>query len=395
MRPCLIRHMCPTIDSRILGNRRGKLPGHKNSALKPIAALCLLMIALAARCEPTNEFHEPFLKFCNLANADLNSPKRHVPFYQDSYAVRALAVAYDITGNTNFLNTCRQWSDRMLKSQGGMSPAGAYYMNYDRRPGITNVPSSNTNAALGWYVADSSCIAMGILATAVRCPSPVEKARYLDSVKSFTDLVLKNYLGPHGGICNGEWPTSRDEWWCSSGTFGSLLFLLYDETGDPRYRDAALKVVEWLNNVDLETAAPFTLKQQGASMPMYLVEAYSAAWPHLAAGSPHLKGAQTQMKKCLDWMAHHQASRGNDVAAVDYHAQWGSKMGGLPFHMLVYARYIKAQKDLVPDADRELRYLLGVLDDDPPTLSQLAAFAVYSLAERSAPGAIYRCSPSK
>ena len=336
----------------------------------------LLSIAFPARCEPTNEFREPFLKYCELANGELNSPKRRVPFYHDSYAIRALAVASDITGNTNFLNTCRQWSDRMLKYQGEMSPTGAYYMNYNRRPGITNVPSSNTNAALGWYVADSSCIAMGILATAVRCQSPAEKARYLDSIKSFTDLVLKNYLGPHGGVCNGEWPASRDEWWCSSGTFGSLLFLLYDETGDSRYRDAGLKVVDWLNQVDLETAAPFTLKQQGASMPMYLLEAYSAAWPHLAADPPRLRSAQAQMKKCLEWMAHHQVGWGNDIAAVDYHAQWGSKMGGLPFHMLVYARFAKGQKDLVPDADRELRYLISVMDSDPPKLSQLAAFSV-------------------
>ena len=32
MRPYVICHMCTTIDGRILGNRWGKLPGHKNSA---------------------------------------------------------------------------------------------------------------------------------------------------------------------------------------------------------------------------------------------------------------------------------------------------------------------------------------------------------------------------
>ena len=32
MKPCVICHMCTTVDGKILGDRWGKLPGHKNSA---------------------------------------------------------------------------------------------------------------------------------------------------------------------------------------------------------------------------------------------------------------------------------------------------------------------------------------------------------------------------
>jgi len=68
-----------------------------------------------------------FFKLCDVAVRDLNKDKRRVhkrtrrvQFYQDSYAVRALCVAYDMTGKKAYLDACKKWSDRMVGFQEGM-----------------------------------------------------------------------------------------------------------------------------------------------------------------------------------------------------------------------------------------------------------------------------------
>ena len=72
-----------------------------------------------------------FLKLCDAACLELNTPERKVPFYHDSYAVRALAVAYDLTGERKYIEVCRRWSDRMIEYQNGMAPKGAYCIPSD------------------------------------------------------------------------------------------------------------------------------------------------------------------------------------------------------------------------------------------------------------------------
>ena len=77
----------------------------------------------------------------------------------------------------------------------------------------------------------------------------------------------------------------------------------------------------------------------------------------------------------------------------DYNSQWGSKFGGLPFQMYVYARHLGELQDVGTAADRELRYISSLLfKDGEPVLSQLTAFSMMSYAEKLSPGALYRKS---
>ncbi len=256
-----------------------------------IVCLVVLLFSPLAKADPSTntEFNASFIKLCDLAAVKVRDEKNKVPFFVDSYAVRALCAAYDLTGNTNYLDACRDWSKRMVDYQDKMTPRGAYYMHYNRKPG------EKTN---DWYAADSSSIGMAVLATAVRCDGK-ERKHYLISAKKFADLVIKNYVKPSGGVSDGLWSKSSDEWWCSSGIFGSFLFNLYANTGDQRYLKTALGVTDWLNGWDLAKDQPFPLSQQGPAMLMYVMENYSAGWPYIARDASQKNAAQEKVEMVL------------------------------------------------------------------------------------------------
>src|SRR6202012_2612495 len=159
-----------------------ELLNDNNALMKLLAAIALglglLFSSLHAQPANNPEFRTQFIKLCNLASVKLSDDHNKAHFFVDSYAVRALCAAYDLTGDTNYLNTCRHWSERMVNYQAQMIPHGAYYMHYNRKPGET------TN---DWYVADSASIGMAVLATAVRCQNEEQK-RFLQSAKAFADL---------------------------------------------------------------------------------------------------------------------------------------------------------------------------------------------------------------
>ena len=332
-----------------------------------------------------SDFKADFLRLCDVACRELNkeprAAPRHKAFYVDSYAVRALAVAHDVTGSPEYLSVCRAWCDRMLDDQKRMTPAGAYNMNYGRKPGQDKG---------GWYVADSACIAMGVLATAVRCDDPADKRRYLASVESFARLVIDNYVGPEGGITDGLWEQYDGEWWCSSGTFASLAFLLYEQTGKQEYLDVALGAIDWLNRLEFSKVKHISFEEAAPSVIMYVFEAYTPAMPHLEPQSQRRKGAEIQIAKALKWMAENQhAATGQD--GWDYNSQWGSKLGSLPFQMYVFARHLPDCAEAATAADEELRHLGSVIfAAGAPPLSQLVAFSMISYAEKVSPGGLYR-----
>jgi len=303
-------------------------------------------------------------------------------FYWDSYVVRALAVAYDMTGRQKYLDACRLWSDRMLQYQSRMIPKGAYYMQYGRRPG---------QAEGNWYVADSSSIALGVLATAVRCEDRGEKARYLESVKALARLVMDRFVRPSGGVTDGYWPKSDEEWWCSTGIFGSVAFHLYAETNDPSYLEVGLGTIDWLNRQDLfQVAVHFPRDQIVPTVLMYCLEAYSAALPFLEPGTERYRLAMAQLGRTHQWMLNNWGGR----AGIDYISQWGSKFGGLPMHVYVFARHVPGNERLVEAADRELRHIAEILETAPPSnqRDQLALFAMMSYAEKLCPGGLDRPS---
>jgi hypothetical protein len=322
-----------------------------------------------------------FLALCDAAapavRENAHSPRKgHRSFYWDSYAVRALCVAYDMTGRKEYLEASRTWAGAMAGYQKEMAPQGAYYMQYYRKPGETNGP---------WYVADSSSIALGVLATAVRCQDPKEKSELLGSVRSFAELVSTNWVMASGGIANGHWPQSDKEWWCCTGIFGSLAFHLYAETGDENYLGIGLGAIDWLSRQDLLADKAYP----APTIVMYSLEAFSAALPYIEKGTGRYDAFQKQIARLDAWMRANLGGKSGD----DYITQWGSKYGGLPFHLCQQARYM--ENDQLRDlADAELKHIARALKDSAPVQhrDQLALFAMMSYAERLNPGGIDRTS---
>ncbi|MGB9772470.1 MAG: hypothetical protein ACPL4I_00395 [Bacteroidota bacterium] len=338
-----------------------------------------------------SEFYAQFLRLCDLEVANLKNEESKDPFFIDSYGVRALCAAYDMTGNKKYLDAARSWSERMVRFQEKMIPAGAYYMNYGRKPG---------EAKGDWYVADCSSIAMGVLATAVRC-NGAEQKRFLNSVRRFASLVMENYIRPSGGVTDGLWPEFDGEWWCSSALFGSLAFLLYKNTGEERYLNVALGVVDWLNKLDLSNVQqPLPLSRQGPAMPMYVLEAYSAGWQYMSKDSARKEAASAQILWCLNWTVDQQQKpvSQREWQLTASHAQhtgwWGAKYGGLPFHQYIFSRYF-ARQDLMVAADREMQQLAKIAFANENSFTQLESFMMMSYAERLNPGAIYRAIKQK
>ena len=372
-----------------------------------LALICILpeLFPQSGLADQNDEsgLQEQFFKLCDMAVATVNRTNNRASFFVDSYAVRALCAAYDMTGKAKYLDACRTWSEQMVKYQEKMIPDGAYYMHYNRKPG---------EAKGDWYVADSSSIGMALLATSVRCRGE-EKERLLDSTKQFASLVISNYANPDGGVSDGIWHQSGDAWWCSSGLFGSFLFNLYANTGDEQYLDTGLGIVDWLNHWDLTKKQPFPLSQQGPAMLMYVMECYSAGWPYLSKDNARKKAALSKVSWCLDWMMKQQQdpvkhvlwlslrppralSRQQQPEKVTMQGTWpiskgwGMKFGGLPFHEYIFSHYLPDGEKLTTDGDAELQRLASFVFAGKPEFNQLSVFMMMSYAERLHPGAIYR-----
>lgn len=331
------------------------------------------------RVNVNTKFNAQFLQLCDSAVVKLSDANSKEYHFVDSYGIRALCVAYDLTNNSKYLDVCKSWSDRMIAFQKEMIPAGGYYMNYDRKPG---------EKTGDWFTADCSTIGMAILATAVRCHG-AERDRYMDSVEQFASLVLKNYVSPSGGITDGAWHVYNGPWWCSSGLFGSLLFNLYSNTGKKEYLQAGLKDIKWLNKQNLEKTGPLPLSHQGPSLPMYVMEAYTAGWPYIRKDRKIEEASLKQVTWCLDWILNQQKIP-FDKRKWSVKEWWGSKYSGLPFHEYIFSHYLPGKQDLTVAANDEMRKIIALVKKDKMAKTQLGMFLLFSAAERVMPGAIYK-----
>jgi len=254
--------------------------------------------------------------------------RNYYMFFVDSYAVRALGVAYDLTGRQRYLDACHTWTERIIRHQDRMIPAGAYYMNYHRKPGESEGQ---------WFSADSGSIAMGVLATAVRTRDSMDRRRYLDSAKAYVELVMDKFVRDSGGVTDGYWDKSDKEWWCSTALFSSAAFQLYNLTGDDGYKLAALNGVDWLLNFEYGDSILYDFADGAPTTIFYILEAYSSALPYLRPSTVRQRRVFEKLSQTAEWIVDNQTSEGT----WDYNPDnWGVKLGGLPCHLRIYLKHV-------------------------------------------------------
>lgn len=339
-----------------------------------------------------------FLSFSDItAKALKRAPEYGNAHYQnfvDSYAVRALAVAYDITGRERYMETCRAWSDRMLQYQSRMIPEGAYYIGYFREPGETTGQ---------WFVADCGSIVMGILATAVRCENETDKNRYLNSARSFAELVMKNFIGDAGGVTPGYWNKSDKEWWCSTALFSAFAFQMYGITGEEKYKKVGIEAVDWLLQFEYDQTILYSFETGAPTTIFYILEAYAAGLPYLKADSKRQKEVFRRFSQTAEWIIDNQ----NKDGWWDYDPDnWGVKLNGFPCHLMIYLRHahdrsrrqlksvshsgnlVSFQNLIINANERALKYL-AAKGPQKSAFNQQMAFAMMSYAERFCPDELY------
>ena len=254
--------------------------------------------------------------------------RNYYMFFVDSYAVRALAVAYDLTGRQRYLDACKTWTDRIVRHQDRMIPAGAYYMNYYRKPGESEGQ---------WFSADSGSIAMGVLSTAFRVTDQADRTRYINSVRAYVDLVMDKFVRNTGGVTDGYWDKSDEEWWCSTALFSSAAFQLYNLTGEERYRRAAIDGVDWLLDFEYGDTILYDFADGAPTTIFYILEAYSSALPHLYPGTIRQEKVYARLSQTVEWIVDNQTAEGT----WDYNPDnWGVKLGGLPCQLLIYLKHV-------------------------------------------------------
>lgn len=331
------------------------------------------------------EFDKPITPFLSAYVSSTDPRTHHAPFFEDAFAVRALGVAYDVTGNKKYLDTCQHWADQLVTLQNQMIPQCAYYMNYGRPPGADRGD---------WHVADSGSIAMGVLTTSIRTPDAADRLRYLDSARAFADLVTKNYIGKNGGITNGLWGNYHEEWWCSTATAGALLFLLNAEPDLREYFEVALRAFDWMLRDGPREAANPRAPWNAPAIVFYTGEFYAVALHYL--GKKQADAASVQIGEILEWLSKNQKGRGA-TSSVNYFSD--TYMAGMPYLMAVLAREsAEVLPTILSAAEQELLYVDGLLfkggapDATILQIWELMSWTMMSYAEMLYPGALFRNS---
>jgi hypothetical protein len=395
---------------QLAGHFMRHLAGLSASGIIRVLAACLasaLSVDLAAADAPTEEaLRTQFFKLCELSMAEMEKPlapfyekyrqneeptTRHYPFFMESYAIRPLCVAYDMTGEKKYLDACTRWADEMVEFQRRMTPKGAYYLNY----GAFRRPDQDHGQ---WFVADSGSIAAAVLAVAIRTKDAQQRETYLASIRAYARLTIDNYVSVGSGVTDGLW-SYKGEWWASTAIFGSFMFLAHAETKDPEYLKVGLGCVDWLNKCDFLKGNPPAVDAVNPCVIFYCGECYALALPHIEKGTPRREKAEAQLAVIQKWLADNQKGRGAKTE-WNYFDMGKVYMPGNPYFMYILSRQSPQYRELAAEADREMAYVGELLfkDGRPPRSTDLEhwglmTFGMMSYAERLAPGALMRVSP--
>ncbi len=311
-----------------------------------------------------------------------------IQHYIESYAVRAILIAYDHYTNDNYdLNYAVRWTDRMLSLQGKTLHPGAYAMGYD---------DTGYERPLGWYPADCCCIGLAVLAVATN-PQIVgaQRDRYINSVKMFVDYIIDNWRNPNGslpsGWRNGELNPIR-EFWIGTSLFSALAWHLYDVTKIEKYKTVAMEACDWLLAFDY-TKADVTVgtsfKDGITTFVMYLGEGLIVNAEHLRDQEAYYPRIQKKLRSLVDIVLENQRKDGGMDCRVSW---WRQKLPALSVVLNWYYHNMERDPRIEQAANKILNYTFSdtaELEILTGLHTQTTTFAFLALAGKCIPGAVF------
>lgn len=167
--------------------------------------------------------------------------------FEEAYVVMGAARTMPLLDDARMTAISRRFNGRMMKFQGVHHPDMfdmGYGYEFDKN-GLVNCSC----------VADNASTANGMLEGVRQFPHLPENPQVLASVKRYIDHCLNNYLTDKGvmgvGILNHQSnPEGMKEYWCADSLFAATLINYADLSGETRYYDAAVPLIEYISTFD-------------------------------------------------------------------------------------------------------------------------------------------------
>jgi len=311
-----------------------------------------------------------------------------IQYFIESYAVRAILIAYDqYTNDTYDLNYAVRWTERMLSLQGKTLHPGAYAMGYD---------DTGYERPLGWYTADCCCIGLAVMSVATN-PQIVgaQRDRYINSVKMFVDYVIDDWRNPNGSLpCgwrNGELNPIK-EFWIATSLFSALAWHLYDVTKIETYRTVAMEACNWLLEFDYtksEVTVGTNFKDGITTFVLYLGEGLIVNAEHLRSQDAYYPRIQKKLRSLVDLVLENQRKDGGMDCPV---AWWRQKLPALSVVLNWYYHNMEADPRIEQAANKILHYTFtdtAELEILTGLHTQTMTFTFLALAGKCVPEAVF------
>ncbi|MBP6507742.1 MAG: hypothetical protein KA257_09270 [Opitutaceae bacterium] len=167
--------------------------------------------------------------------------------FEEAYVVMGAARTMPLLDDARMTTIGRAFNSRMMKFQGVHHPDMfdmGYGYEFDEK-GLVNCSC----------VADNASTANGMLEVVRVFPHLPENPQVLASVKRYIDHCLKHYLTDKGvmgvGILNHKSnPEGMKEYWCADSLFAAVLINYADLSGETRYYDVAVPLIEYISTFD-------------------------------------------------------------------------------------------------------------------------------------------------
>jgi hypothetical protein len=164
--------------------------------------------------------------------------------FEEAYVVMGAARTMALLDDARMTAICRRFNSRMMEFQGVHWP-DMLDMGYGYNRNAEGVVNCSC-------VADNASSANGMLEGVRMFPHLPENNEVLGSVRRYLDHCLENYVTPRGvmgvGVLNHQVnPKGMWEYWCATALFTSTLIRYADLTGEAKYYDSAVPMIEYIS----------------------------------------------------------------------------------------------------------------------------------------------------